>query len=545
MYSANADLDQSATLEDYLRAVGRYRWLILAVTIAGLVLGLFFANQRIPVYSASARVVLGPSPVGSTIDGRLIEPNLEKERELFASFDIANAVSERMVDGPGPDELLRKLEVQFVPDSDVMRISYESADPQEAADVVNGFAEVYVDARTQNAALFYATRIESLQEELLALQREIAADEAEVASILEQRAVASLDPAQSASLVSFDEARTTLRTTILENRRQERTIDGEIGDLEAQAAVGEDAATILRIAEAPNSPGGLSKNVLVGVGTFLGLIVGLVSTFLLERLDSTARDEDAVTFAVGAGVLGLIPKFGIRRRKGQAALIMSSAEHTPRLSIVRESFRRLRTSIQFLGNSSEARKILITSAYPGEGKSVVTANLGVALANGGKKVAIVSADLRRPTVEAILGVTATQGLSDILTNAEGLELSPAPSVENLWLVAAGPPPANPGELLGSERFGLILDELPRTVDFVLIDTPPVLSTADAAIAAAHCDGVLLVVNTGKTEVHDLERVRADLNRAGAEILGTVLNRVSQRNGSLGRGDKYAYTTTTK
>jgi capsular exopolysaccharide synthesis family protein len=274
-----------------------------------------------------------------------------------------------------------------------------------------------------------------------------------------------------------------------------------------------------------------------------GLLFGTAAAFLVERLDTTARDESDVALALGARVLASVPAFPLGNRSGTSAAIMLSEERKPRLAISREAFRRMRSSLQFASASTGSEVFLFTSAFPGEGKSVAAANLALALAQSGKHVALVSADMRRPTLERILGVPNHEGLSDFLGGKSEMELKSIDGVENLWFVPAGPPPANPGELLGSVQFETLIKELRTMASYVLIDSPPVLSTADAATAATYSDGVVVVVDSRRTETQDLLKVRDELGRAGATIVGAVLNRTRARRGLFSRRDAYAYYET--
>ena len=214
----------------------------------------------------------------------------------------------------------------------------------------------------------------------------------------------------------------------------------------------------------------------------------------------------------------------------------------------REAFRRLRSSVQFLGATQDAKTFLITSALPTEGKSTTSVNLAVALSQGETSVCLVNADLRRPTVEKILGIPSNQqGLSDWLANPDIANIMIAvPGTPGLAIVPAGPPPSNPGELLATNRFASLLDELSDQFDIVLIDAPPVLSTADAAAIARSVDGTIVVVDSSRTDTDTLLRVRAEIDRSGGTVLGAILNRDNSGagGGSILRKDRYAYEKVT-
>jgi capsular exopolysaccharide synthesis family protein len=187
--------------------------------------------------------------------------------------------------------------------------------------------------------------------------------------------------------------------------------------------------------------------------------------------------------------------------------------------------------------------IIVTSANPAEGKSLTSSNLAIALAQNGSRCVLVSADLRRPTLEKLFGMEGPRpGLSEYLAHAAELNAEKVPGIDNLWLIRSGAPPNNPGELLNSDRFEQMVKELEREdVEYIVIDTPPVLSTADALSAARYVDGVIVVVDTERTETSDLLQVRADLERTGSKLLGAVMNRQKYERGKLLQRDRYAYT----
>lgn len=189
-----------------------------------------------------------------------------------------------------------------------------------------------------------------------------------------------------------------------------------------------------------------------------------------------------------------------------------------------EAFRTLRTNIQFSSLDRELRTILVTSPGPREGKSTVLANLAVALAETGRRVIAVDCDLRRPALHQLFGVPHAAGITSVMLEDDPQTLPLQDTiVPGLRLLASGPLPPNPSELLGSQRFNRVLDLLKREGDVVLFDAPPVLGVADAAVLAARLDGVLLVASAGKTRRDLARRARQQLERVNARIIGVVLN----------------------
>ena len=206
-----------------------------------------------------------------------------------------------------------------------------------------------------------------------------------------------------------------------------------------------------------------------------------------------------------------------------------------------ESYRSLRTSLQFARQERQLRSILVTSPGVGEGKTSTLANLGVVFAQAGERVVLVSCDLRRPRIGAFFGLDEQVGLTCVLLGQQTLEeaLLPVPGFDRLSLLPAGPVPPNPAELLGSARardiFALFRDQF----DLVLIDSPPVLPVTDAAILSRYADATLMLAAAGQTRRADLHRAVEKLDQVGTAILGIVLNKVTRQTGQY-YGYTYAY-----
>jgi non-specific protein-tyrosine kinase len=205
----------------------------------------------------------------------------------------------------------------------------------------------------------------------------------------------------------------------------------------------------------------------------------------------------------------------------------------------------LRTNLQF--STFDARTLLITSAGPGEGKSTTAANLAVAIAQTGLKVIVVDADLRRPALHRFFGLSNAAGLTSAL-------VSPASDVnmflqqtelKDLFVMASGPIPPNPSELLSSSRMTTAVEALKRNADVVLFDSPPVLAVADAAVLAGKMDATILVVDAGKTRAHALHRAADTLARSRTKVVGVVLNKLTARSGGYyDYGYYYTYASST-
>ncbi|WP_098445310.1 CpsD/CapB family tyrosine-protein kinase [Bacillus sp. es.036] len=201
-------------------------------------------------------------------------------------------------------------------------------------------------------------------------------------------------------------------------------------------------------------------------------------------------------------------------------------------SPIAEQYRTIRTNIQFASVEEDMRTIMVTSSGPMEGKSTTIANLGVVLAQQGKKVLIADTDLRKPTVHYTFRVMNTRGLTNVLTRqAELTEVTTATEVPNLDVLTSGPVPPNPSELLGSKAMDALIEEALTYYDIILFDCPPILAVADAQILANKVQGTVLVISSGTTEREAVVKAKERLDSAKGKLLGVVLNRKKMKDGS--------------
>lgn len=210
--------------------------------------------------------------------------------------------------------------------------------------------------------------------------------------------------------------------------------------------------------------------------------------------------------------------------------------HDPR-SPISEAFRTLRTNIQFASVDREVRKLMVTSSGPGEGKSTVSANLAITMAQSGKSVLLIDADLRRPTVNHTFSFLNNEGLTTVLSGAAALAdvIRTDTDVEGLDVLTSGPIPPNPAEMLGSKRMMAVIEEAETRYDLVIFDTPPVLAVTDAQVLASQMDGVILVISSSRTQRDEAVKAKQFLEAVHANLLGCVLNNRKQA-----KGDYYYY-----
>ncbi len=205
--------------------------------------------------------------------------------------------------------------------------------------------------------------------------------------------------------------------------------------------------------------------------------------------------------------------------------------HFNKKSPIAEQYRTIRTNIEFASIDEDLQTVMVTSSGPGEGKSTTVANLATVFAQQGKKVLLIDADMRKPTVHYTFQLQNMYGLTNVLTGQKELsEAVNATEVPNLFVLTCGPIAPNPAELMGSRHMKQFIEEAKGIYDLVIFDTPPVLAVTDAQILANQCDGTILVTSSGKTEVEAAQKAKELLEHAKGKLLGAVLNNKPQKQG---------------
>jgi capsular exopolysaccharide synthesis family protein len=293
---------------------------------------------------------------------------------------------------------------------------------------------------------------------------------------------------------------------------------------------------LVRPATVPGSAASPDTVLNVAAGTVLGLTLGILLALARDAVDTRVRDADVLAQLTSLPVLGTV---GVWSGRQSGRVQVATAPHSP----AAESIRQLRTNLQFLrvaeaptaGARPGAHVLAVTSALSAEGKSTISANLAVALAQTGARVLLVDADLRRPTVAEALRVEGGVGLTTVLARDADLE-----DVVQEWgtcglhVLPSGAIPPNPTELLGSPAMRWLVDRMRRTYDYVVIDTSPLLPVADATVVAGLVDGTIVVANVSRVRRAQLESALGNLERVSARVLGVVLNQVRRD------GETYSY-----
>ncbi|MBU0491066.1 MAG: polysaccharide biosynthesis tyrosine autokinase [Chloroflexi bacterium] len=388
--------------------------------------------------------------------------------------------------------------VDWEENQQIIRLLVRDHVPQNAADIANTIPVVFGERNASLQSSRFAESKEALSKELKRLETDIEATQT------------LIDAIGTATTVADEVELARLETTLARYRYNYGQLLADYEKIRMSEANAIENIVIFQAASAPQNPiyPRTTNNVLLAAAVGMALAVGIA--FLVEYLDDTIKTAEDVAHVLGLNTLGTIARLRSGRRGNGAERLVTSME--PR-SPISEAFRTLRTNIQFSSVDKPMRRLLVTSSGPGEGKSLTAANLAIVFAQAGQSVVLVDADLRRPVQHKLFDLSNDTGVTNgLLGDANpGVEQWLLPtSVENLRLLASGPLPPNPSELLGSQRMAKFIEHLAQQVDLVVFDTPPVLAVTDAAVLSRQMDGVLVVVEAGGTRDSEARRAINEL-----------------------------------
>jgi polysaccharide biosynthesis transport protein len=312
--------------------------------------------------------------------------------------------------------------------------------------------------------------------------------------------------------------------------------------------LGRNEGTIRTQVMSPPAPAGEVAGLIfraILVGAVLGFLLGFGISYLAEVADKNFRTPEEVRQTLGVPIMAHIPPLpqSDKRDKSKPKKLHKSlaAIHSSK-SLAAEAFRGVRTGLYFSTKNESHKAIQITSPEPGDGKTTLTTNLAIAIAQSGKRVLLVDADMRRPRVDKLFSLLNNQGLSTVLDGKTDLidSIVAIDDVPNLSILTSGPTPSNPSEQLTGERFAEVLETCKGRYDIVLVDTPPLLPVTDAAVVAPRVDGVILALKLAKNARIQAVRAMEILSNINCKVLGVVVNGKPDRHG-YGRYGRYGYS----
>jgi len=513
-------------LRSYLGVIARRRWLVILTTLAFVGVALAVSLIPAPTYRVRAQVqttsVADPLVLifGQSND---LDRQAASEIAYLESFDIRVAVA-NTYNGELDDENVYRVNITPVQGqnpnvtSSVVELSLNSSDPEQAATLVNVYANAYVRQREVIQAERFIAVQDQLEDFLARVQADIDEVRQPIADLEAQAQAGDFDQADAARLEGLRE---TLQPQLDALSAQAGTVRSRIADTQLGLATrSEGNAQVLSYAGVPEAPVSPNIPLNLAIGLVLGLFLGAALAFVRDYFDDSVKSKEVVDRVTGVTMLGLIPKVDA----GGSEVVTVTHPSAP----AAEAFRSLRTAVKFLSLERQVRVVQVTSPSPGEGKTFVAVNLAIAFAQAGERVVVVGADLRRPRLEQLLDVPLTPGLTGVLIGDVTLPqaIQSVAAVPNLSVLPAGSPPPNPSELLSGERARRLVDVLGQTYDMVVIDCPPVLPVTDSLVVARMVDTSLLVASAHKTSKRALTRAVELLRQVDAPLAGTVLNSLS-------------------
>lgn len=500
--------EPSIDLRRYLALIIHWWWLILLTTFLAATVSYLISRQMTPIYRASTMILINEATSGQAADYSSLLTS-ERLASTYARIITTRPVLEMVIYRLGltltPNQLASMVTVTPVRDTQLVVITVESTNPGLSGAVANALYLVFSEQIQETQSSRYSASKESLRVQMTETENEIAE--------LRQAIATANDPSEIDRLETRFNQYRQIYANLLVSYEQIRTAEAQTLSNVVQ----------LEKAIAPTSPIKPRTMQNTFIGAIIGLAISIGGIFLADALDDTVKSPDEITRRLRLPIMGAITRY---EEPEDGQLITCAQPRSP----IAETFRALRTNVQYASIDHPIRTLIVTSPAPSDGKTTIAANLANVIAQSGARVTVVDADLHRPRAHHVFKVDPRPGLSNLfIKNNLHLNGSRQPTVtDSLHVIAAGELPPNPSELLGSKKMREIIDAILAESDMVFIDTPPILSVTDAVVLAPMVDGVLIVVRPGVTKMAALKTSVEQLRYVGANLVGIVLNGIDER-----------------
>ncbi len=525
-------------LVSYLNVIRRWIWLIILVTVLAAGSALIASLLTTPIYSTKTTLMVS----------QIVQDPNPNTGDIYAALQLAQTYVQLVRRGPILSETVKSLglkmtwqdlrdRVSAVPITGTQLIELGVVDtiPARSMAIANELAHQLIlqspttpSQEDQDRLAFIRSQLPELEAKIKNARDQITALDQTISTAASARAVQEAQTQQNNLNAQINVWQTTY-AQLLNTLKQ-----GNLNYL-----------SVVEPASLPTDPISPKTATNVLVAAAIGLTLSVGGALLLEYTDNTIRSPEEARTILKAPILATIGRI-----EGKTYAEKLIAVYEPR-SPLTESYRELRTNLQFSSLDAPLKKIVISSPGPAEGKSVTAANLAVVMAQAGLSVILVDADLRRPVMHKIFEVKNRVGLTSWLVSQEmepavagGMSRDEAShlqhadansyiqqtKINNLRIIPCGPQPPNPAEVLGSSRMHQLLDELTTIADIIILDSPPSVTVTDAVVLSRWVDGVLLVLDAQHTDRQAARRARENLDAVGAKLLGTVINRVAPGSG---------------
>jgi capsular exopolysaccharide synthesis family protein len=510
----------------YVNLIWRKKWICILCGIFGLVSATVFDYLAPRSYSASAQVLLQPISSSELISNSGIPQELQPgdiatDIELFNTEQVTAIVRKQLHSVP-------KINVQELGNTNILSVNANSSSASKAAIIANAYANAFVAVMQSNIEGALTNAENSVSQKIVSVQNQINSINLQIQN----------------SKTNNPQVISSYEIEIQNLESQLATLENEQTNLQVLANSGLKVAQLVLSAAPPSAPSSPKPYRDIPSATLIALLIGVFIIVIIEKTDTSIKGiRELEHISAPVPLLGIIPEVETWKSRKEPVLISLSNSNTP----VAEGFRNLRTSIEFMKEYKDFKSILISSSVTGEGKSTLTANLGIALAEAGFNVSILSADLRRPNLHKYFSLNNSLGLSSVLAGNASLDeviYNVKTTTGHLSIVPSGVSPANPSELLSYSNLSDIIDTLSARSDILLVDAPPILPISDALVIMRYVEAVVLVAYSGVTKKGELSRTIKILKQFESNVIGAVLNGHSyERDSEYAYGYDYGYYNT--
>ncbi|GAB4530989.1 MAG: hypothetical protein Kow0063_09670 [Anaerolineae bacterium] len=512
-------------LVQYAKRIVRWWWLILLCTGIAAVASYVASSRQPRIYQTTATLMVGQVFQKTNPSGQDFY-TLELLAESYSQIAVRQPILQATIDSLGLDmawwELKWQVNAAPLPRTQLLAITVKDTSPERAVAIADEIAHQLVlqspsspeNKARQERSQFVQSQLDDLEQRIDRAQIRVKELQAELETAFSARQIQDIQSeiASLETLINNWQANYSDLLNFLEGGNNPNYL------------------TVIEPAQLPTTPISPNVKMIVALASAMGLMLGLGGALLLEYIDDTVKSVEDINSSLGVAALGGVTRIKGKNYKGRLVVTLDP------FSPVVEAYRLIRTNVQFAAVDEPIRSIVVTSANPGEGKSLTAANLAVVMAQAGHKTILVDSDLRIPVLHKIFQVPNLNGLTDLLRSPESEldEFMKDTGIENLKIITSGPLPPNSSEMLGSQRMHELIHRLENMADMVIFDSPPVLAVTDAAVLSQRVDGAVLVIQAGRTRRDTSRQAIKRLRQLGANVLGIVLNQVS------GRGTDYAY-----
>jgi succinoglycan biosynthesis transport protein ExoP len=517
----------------YWKIIQKSLWLVIILMIVGAAGAVLATLNQKPVYESTASLLLNPSAGGNFVprDAQLGGQTLaDSYTELMRSQAFGDLVVKELPFTMHGSSVAKAISTKLALNTYFFKITADMNSPEKSQQVLNAVIKVFLS--NNNGAQDTTSSMGSdpvkndmrtrLQTKLKDLETQIKSYQDEITALQAQPATAARD-----------DRLLVLRGQLITLQQDETSTIAAIAGIGNTNGPVEVATVVDHPAPGKQLSSGLTTN--LGLALAVSLVLGIGLAFVRDYLDYSVHSPEELEDVLGLHAVATIGVLGKRkkgRRKGKAV----AGEHVGHKLVTldnpnspeSENFRVLRTNIQFSSLERSIRSLEVTSSSQGEGKSFIASNLAIVMAQAGKRVILIDADLRRPSLHELFGLPNEVGFTDlVLAGSNGVAgaVQMVPGVNNLAVITSGTLPPNPSELLDSRQAAKVIEQLTQQTDIVIFDSPPAGAVTDPIVLATRVDAVIMVISAGMTRRDAIARTMQSLQNVGVVALLPVLNRV--------------------